>query len=233
VKTLSPRRPANISPYASACFRALRESGLSGYLSIGGALGLFHYFEYRFTHDADAWWHAEAGQEQRRQVVQVIETALRSFGQTRTRKWGDVVSVELMQADKTVFSFQIASRDVQLRNWVWLEEEGIALDSLPDLIASKMTALVERGAPRDFLDIFTLCSQNIVEPVECWSLWQERQARSGDNTDFERARLAIETHLERIALHRPLESIPDTEQRMKAETLRRWFRESFLNTEHE
>ncbi len=149
------------------------------------------------------------------------------------RRREDVVSIELVQDNKTVFSFQIAARDVRLRDLVWLEDEGIALDSLADLVAAKMTALVERGAPRDFLDIFVLCSQNIVEPAECWSLWQERQIRFGGEPDFERARLAIETHLERIALHRPLESIPDTEQRMKAETFRRWFRESFLNTEHE
>lgn len=88
MKTISSRQPSNISPYASACFQAVRDAGLSGYLSIGGALGLFYYFEYRFTHDADAWWHEEAGQEQRRQVVQVIETALQTFGQTKTRRCG-------------------------------------------------------------------------------------------------------------------------------------------------
>ncbi|MCX7754875.1 MAG: hypothetical protein N2117_06465 [Anaerolineales bacterium] len=32
---------SDILPYASACFQALRDSGLSGYLSIGGALGRF------------------------------------------------------------------------------------------------------------------------------------------------------------------------------------------------
>ncbi|GAB4484796.1 MAG: hypothetical protein Fur0016_15740 [Anaerolineales bacterium] len=61
----------------------------------------------------------------------------------------------------------LPSRDVRLRDLVRLEDEGIALDSLPDLIAAKMNALVERGAPRDFLDIFTLCRQNIAEPAEC------------------------------------------------------------------
>jgi predicted nucleotidyltransferase component of viral defense system len=30
------------------------------------------------------------------------------------------------------------------------------IDSFGDLVASKMVALVERGAPRDFFDIFTL-----------------------------------------------------------------------------
>ncbi len=127
----------------------------------------------------------------------------------------------------------LPSRDVRLRDLVRLEDEGIALDSLPNLIAAKMNALVERHAPRDFLDIFTLCRQNIAEPAECWSLWRERQTRSGGEPDCGRARLAIETHLERIALHRPLETIPNSEQRAQAETLRRCFREVFLILEHE
>ncbi len=232
MRETSPRPPSHLSPYALACFRALREAGLSDVVSIGGALGLFHYLEYRSTHDADAWWQEEAGSEQRQQVIHVIETALQQFGATRTRTWGDVVSIELLQQGKAVFSFQIASRDVRLRDSIWVQDEGIRLDSLPDLIAAKMNALIERGAPRDFLDIFTLCFHQLAEPEECWALWQERQTLSGEDSDFERARLAIETHLERIALHRPLESL-SAEQRAQAETVRRWFREVFLASKHE
>lgn len=43
-----------------------------------------------------------------------------------------------------------------------------------------------------------------------------------------RARLAIETHLERIALHRPLEQIVDLRQREQARQLRDWFVSEFL-----
>ncbi len=51
---------------------------------------------------------------------------------------------------------------------------------------------------------------------------------AGSDTDFSRAHLAIETHLERIALHRPLEKIADPEQREQARQLRDWYLSSFL-----
>jgi hypothetical protein len=103
------------------------------------------------------------------------------------------------------------------------------VDSLPDLVASKMVALVERGAPREFRDIYTLCRQKRVTPRECWRLWQERQRRSGSDLDSHRARLAIETHLERITQHRPLGGIHDPEQRAAAANVRRWFSQELLD----
>jgi len=35
-----------------------------------------------------------------------------------------------------------------------------------------MVALVERGAPRDFLDIYTVCQAGLVTLEECWELWR-------------------------------------------------------------
>ncbi len=72
-----------------------------------------------------------------------------------------------------------------------------------------MIALVERGAPRDFLDIYTLCQAGLLSVNDCWELWSRRQTLAGNDADLSRARLAFETHLERIALHRPLEKIVD------------------------
>ena len=48
-----------------------------------------------------------------------------------------------------------------------------------------------------------------------------------------RARLAIETHLERIALHRPLEKIADMQQREQARQVRDWFLSGFLQVKDE
>jgi len=59
------------------------------------------------------------------------------------------------------------------------------------------------------LDIYTLCQAGLLSIGECWALWRRRQTLSGSDADLSRARLAIETHLERIALHRPLENITD------------------------
>jgi hypothetical protein len=105
----------------------------------------------------------------------------------------------------------------------------VSIDSLPDLVASKMVALVERGAPRDFRDIYALCQSGLMATSECWSLWRLRQQRSGSDVDPHRARLALSTHLARIALHRPLEGISEPDQRAEAESLRAWFTTEFPN----
>ena len=92
-----------------------------------------------------------------------------------------------------------------------------------------MVALVERGAPRDFRDIYALCQSGLVTPARCWSLWRQRQQLSASDSDAVRARLAIETHLARIAQHRPLDQIDDPPQREQAGRLRAWFVEEFLD----
>jgi hypothetical protein len=103
------------------------------------------------------------------------------------------------------------------------------LDSFADVVASKMVALVERGAPRDFRDIHALCQAGLITPQECWLLWQQRQQMAGSDSDAQRARLAIQTHLARIALHRPLDGIGDPIQRDEADRVRRWFQEELLS----
>jgi hypothetical protein len=108
----------------------------------------------------------------------------------------------------------------------WID---VALDSFPDLVAGKMVALVERGAPRDFRDIYELCQADLTTPQQCWQVWRQRQELAGSDVDADRAGLALETHLGRIELYRPLDQIADPQQRSEAERLRNWFREDFLN----
>jgi hypothetical protein len=226
---LKPRRPTNIPSYAETCLRALVANGLNDKISLGGAFGLLHYLDYRPTHDVDAWWDASATTQDKERVIQVIGAALSPRGRVQRRTWGDVVSIELVQADQTVFSFQIAFRSVQLQPSVSATWIDVALDSFPDVVASKMVALVERGAPRDFRDIHALCDADLTTPKQCWTLWRQRQRLAGSDTDSHRARLAIETHLIRITLHRPLDEISDPDQRAEAEQVRTWFREDFLD----
>lgn len=222
-----PVRPSRVSDYARACLEALSAAGMGPRISLGGAFGLLHYLDYRSTHDVDAWWNPATSAEERAQLVRLLEDALSDFGPVRTRRWGDVVSVELLRAGQEVFSFQIASRSAQLEEsspspW------GVPLDSLADLAAAKTVALVERGAPRDFRDIYALCQSGLLTPEGCWELWRRRQEMVGSDASYDRARLAVETHLERIAQHRPLAGIADDERRAEAEAVRRWFREVFL-----
>jgi len=228
MKNISPRQPSDLSPYARTCLEALVKANLAKRISLGGALGLFHYLDYRPTHDVDAWWSETLTETQRREVTQTLEQALTAHGDVRVRAWGDVVSVELLQDGKTVFSFQIAARSARLEESTSAGWIDVPLDSLSDLVASKMVALVERGAPRDFLDIFTVCQAGVLSVSECWALWQRRQSLAGSDTDASRARLAIETHLERIALHRPIDQIADLTQREQAQQVRDWFSNVFL-----
>ncbi|HEY6322147.1 MAG TPA: nucleotidyl transferase AbiEii/AbiGii toxin family protein [Thermoanaerobaculia bacterium] len=225
----TPTRPSQLSPYAEGVLRALAGAGLGQKISLGGALGLQHYCEYRVTSDIDAWWEPSATGEERELVLRVVEQAMRPFGSTRLRRWGEVSSVELLVEGKVVFSFQVAIRSAQLEPTTTLPWVNVALDSLPDLVASKMVALVERGAPRDFRDIYTLCQVGRVSANECWRLWRERQRRAGSDSDPNRARLAIETHLSRIAQHRPLDTIAEPGQRAAAAKLRNWFGLEFFD----
>jgi len=222
-------RPTHLPGYAELCLEALAAKGLGHKISLGGAFGLLHYLDYRQTHDVDAWWDPSASPEERRRVVEVIDAALRTAGRVRVRTWGDVVSVELLRGAKKVFSFQIAKRSAQLeesRPAPWTE---VLLDSFADLVANKMNALVERGAPRDFRDVYTVCQHGLVSPAECWRLWRQRQELAGASTDARRARLAVETHLARIVRHRPLAAITDPADRAAAERARRWYQTELLD----
>ena len=222
-------RPSQLSVYAEKTLRALSEEGLGHKISLGGALGLQHYLEYRLTHDVDAWWSPAATSDDQNRVIRAIETALQPWGEVHTRRWGEVVSVELKVSGKTVFSFQIALRAAQLEPSTIVPWTNVALDTLTDLIASKMVALVERGAPRDFRDIYTVCTSGLATASECWQLWRQRQEQAGSDTDPHRARLAVETHLARIVQHRSLDSISDPSQREEAERVRSWFGKELLH----
>ncbi len=223
------KRPTQISEPALACLDAIAASGLGERLSLGGAFGLAHYFEYRTTHDVDAWWREPVTAEERQKIIRVLEEALRRFGPVRTRAWGDVVSVELGDGKKTVFSFQIARRTVELQTPltdVWPGKIG--LDSFDDLLASKMTALVERGAPRDFRDIYALCQNGYCDLTQCWQVWETRQQLANMDVDRERATIAICAHLARFAQARPLGNIANINERAAAEKLRTWFNAEFV-----
>jgi len=226
---IQSRLPKHIPEYAKVCLQALAASGLGENISLGGAFGLLHYLDYRSTHDVDAWWTPTTTAEDRHRVINVLEVALEPFGEVKTRAWGDVVSVELMHGGKTIFSFQVVHRSAQLEPSSLVGWTGVLLDSLPDLLASKMVALVERGAPRDFRDIYALCQAGLTTPQQCWELWRRRQRLVGSDTDSDRARLAIETHMARITQHRPLAQIVDPEKRMEAQQLRTWFAKEFLD----
>lgn len=92
-----------------------------------------------------------------------------------------------------------------------------------------MVALVERGAPRDFRDIFVVCQAELTTPAQCWALWQQRQQLVGNDLALERATLAVQLHLERIIQYRPLDKIANAEDRTSAQQVRTWFIKEFIH----
>jgi predicted nucleotidyltransferase component of viral defense system len=135
----------------------------------------------------------------------------------------------LKSGAKKVFTFQIAHRSAQLEPSVPSPWYDIPLDSLKDLVANKMVALVERGAPRDFLDIYHLCQEGLYTPEQCWILWQQRQQLANSDTSASRAKMALQTHLARIEQHRPLYNIADLEAKDSAQRVRSWFKTEFID----
>lgn len=224
-----PARPTHIPDYADVCLQALADANLGDKISLGGAFALLHYLDYRATYDVDAWWHLSTTSSEKQRVIETIEQALSSYGQVRRRSFGDVTSLELAtEQKKKAFSFQIAERSAQLQPSVSAQWVDVLLDSFSDLLASKMTALVQRGAPRDFRDIYTICHFGLATPQTCWQLWQERRQLTGDEADFAQAQVAIAGHLERIAQYRPLTAIADPEQQRQAVAVREWYQKEFL-----
>lgn len=70
-----------------------------------------------------------------------------------------------------VFSFQISRRTVYLDEAIPAEWQPVWIETLRDNAASRMVALVERGAPRDLRDIYELCHRGLLTVAECWRLW--------------------------------------------------------------
>jgi hypothetical protein len=97
--------PRNLSPLARACLEKLAEHG--ELVSVGGAIGLSYYLEYRPTADVEAWWESGNAAE-RAGLIGEVEAVLRRFGNVRRRSWGDVVSVELLLEDW--FELQLSGR---------------------------------------------------------------------------------------------------------------------------
>lgn len=226
----NPSRPSHIPDYADDCLHALAKHNLGGKISLGGAFALLHYLDYRSTFDVDAWWHPSTTSKEREQVIQTLVAVLEVYGRVRRRSFGDVTSIELdTEHRKKSFSFQIAERSAQLQPSVSAQWTNVLLDSFSDLIASKMTALIQRGAPRDFRDIYAICQSGMATLSQCWQLWQQRQELAGDEADVDLAKVALDGHLERIEQYRPLATIADPEQREQANRLRAWYREEFLN----
>jgi hypothetical protein len=224
MRDLRPTPPTNLTPYARELLEALAGHPEAAEIVLGGGVAMSHYLEYRDTVDVDAWWRNEANPLARRLARESMEAlAARHALQFHLRTWGETESYELLREGRKVFSFQIGTRtrfiDVPLpASW-----PPLMIETLRDNVASKMTALVERGAPRDLRDIHELCTRGFLDVAECWHLWAEKNP----DRDPQEGRDKVRFHVQRLHLRRPLESIQSPEARAGAAALRHWFNDSF------
>ncbi len=223
-----PKRPKQVSPYAQACLDALSATGLGRNVSLGGAFGLLCYLDYRHTKDVEAWWVRAATGEERKATLAAVEKALGAFGEIERQSFGDVARLRLLRGRKTIFSFDVAVRSAAIEEPVPSPWPGIAVDTIPDLVASKMAALVRCGASRDFRDIYMLCQHGLMDVARCWELWRARQLAAGEDADARPAACAVQSNLERITTARPLGAIADRTERAAAEKVRTWYAKEFV-----
>ena len=219
---IPPVPPQSLSPYAREILQLLAGHPEAAEIVIGGGVALSHYAEYRETFDLDAWWATAPTAAARHLIATSLQVVANRHGLVfRQRSWGETESFELADSQRKVFSLQIASRDRYLDEPLEAAWPPVRIETLRDNIASKMVALVERGAPRDLRDIHHLCLRNLVTVAECWDLYRIKNPQQ-DPTE---AAAKILHAIERLEMQRPLQSIPDEVDRRDAATVRTWYRD--------
>ena len=212
-----PRRPQNLDPLAADILLGLCRFEEAAQLVLGGQFALKHYLDGRGTHDIDAWWSMEAGAETRQAVVDRLRQVMGEVAEMRDlvvteRAWGEVLSVELRRGlgeeQKAVFSVQVARRSLEIDPPLSSPWPPIRIETLRDNIGSKMSALVNRGLPRDFVDIECAVAEGLVSTEECWDLWMQKNP-GGSISD---AKAAVRRHLNSVELRRPSASLPPSER---------------------
>jgi len=221
---VEPKKPEHLAAFPAAFLERLQDSPEAAQFVLGGYFALKHYLDYRETGDVDAWWRS-------REDPRALEAAREAFRQTaddfgysvRERSWGETVSLEALDdTGNHLFSFQVAVRSIQVENPIASPWGSIAIETFADNIASKMQALVARGAPRDFVDIKKVVDASLVSITRCWELW----AAKDPGITFSDARFRVRAHLESIEARMPIERLP-AERRLAASELRAWFRDEF------
>ena len=219
---MNPRVPSNLNPYCREVLEQLSHDPRSQSIIIGGGVALNHYIEHRTTVDFDGWWKTHEDPNALKAIQAVLEKIANRDGLTVSKRaWGDVASLELKTPDgHKLFSVQMAVRSKSLQQPIDSPWEGIKIETLHDNIASKMVALVNRSAPRDFMDIYTLCSRKAITEKECWQLYLSKTEATQEDLHAAKTRVAVK--MQDLTKRRPLHSISDLKERSQADLVRQW-----------
>ncbi|MGH2344900.1 MAG: nucleotidyl transferase AbiEii/AbiGii toxin family protein [Chloroflexota bacterium] len=227
----TPKAPGTIDPLAREILEGLRDHPEAAAMVLGGGFALKHYLDARPTHDIDAWWAPNSTMAEQQQALSGLRAVVTAVADShdltvKQRSWGDVYSLDLIQptTGKATFSFQIADRDRYLeapRSSPW---PPLPIESFHDTIASKMSALVNRGAPRDILDIYALCRARLTTETAVWRLWR----RKNPHLDETAAHDQIRHHAAALEARRPLDSLLP-EQRAAVGAVRAWLTNQLID----
>lgn len=218
-------KPVAIDPRAEKVLALLAGKPEASEIVLGGYFALQHYADYRRTHDVDAWWKTRANPESEALIRQAMRRVADDDGyELKERRFGETVSFELARGGRKEFSFRIAVRSIGLEEPVTSAWPPVLIETLADNVASKMTALVDRGAPRDFADIKHVVDEGLVTIERALDLW----CRKNPGGDREAAKQKVVFHLAGIESRRPLDSIRDAAESERARSTRDWFKKEFL-----
>lgn len=214
----------HVDPLADRVLSLLAGRPEAGHIILGGYFALQHYLDYRQTHDVDAWWKGRADADAEESIRRAMQRVADEHGmELSERRFGDTLSFELATAGVRRFSFQIALRSVAIEEPQPSAWPPILIETLADNVGAKMNALVNRGAPRDFLDIKAVVDAGLMNSARCWQLWQAKNP----SAPLAAARRNLLLQLSGLEARRPLATIADPHARGQAEAVRRWFAQEF------
>ncbi len=223
-----PIRPSNVEPLTARVLNRLAEHPAEARsMILGGGFAMNHYLAPRMTFDVDTWWTKDSTNDDRKAALEVLREILPEvadeFGMAfseRANASHEMISLELRDAERT-FSYQIAPHTIELDS-PFVDESPwapIPIETLRDNVASKVNALVARGAPRDFSDIHRVIDDGVMSVEEVWDLWSKKNP----DQDVELAKAQVVKRIESIELRRPLERLPE-EHREQVASDRGWVR---------
>jgi hypothetical protein len=231
-KEHTPKKPSTIDPLALEVLEKLRaHPNEAQNIVLGGYFALKHYIDYRSTADIDGWWKREITPGEREATIERLRSIVAEVAEhngltfkERHRSTSEVLSFDFSQDNRPRFSIQVAPRSIEIAQPLtdrspWAP---IPIETFEDNIASKMNALVERGAPRDFQDIRAVVMSKLLSIDDAWALWQ---AKNPTLTTTE-GKIQVLKHIESIECRRPIEAVPEGE-RQQVKAARNWIRDAF------